>query len=179
MRRTAIEASPEGPVYLGYRLGHIQGDDRIFRAVVYNKGAMVLHMLRRLIGEDAFFGGVRAFYQQWKFKKAGTDDFREVMERASNRNLQRFFDTWIFGFEIPHVKFTSHLSATDAMVRFEQQSDVVDVPVTVTITYESGNVESVVVLITEKQTEQTIPLKGRVRTITANADNAALVEIDR
>jgi hypothetical protein len=65
------------------------------------------------------------------------------------------------------------------MVRFEQQSDVVDVPVTVTVTYESGNVESVVVLITEKQTEQTIPLKGRVRTITANADNAALVEIDR
>jgi hypothetical protein len=29
-----------------------------------------------------------------------------VMERASNRNLQRFFDTWIFGFEIPHVKFS-------------------------------------------------------------------------
>jgi len=179
MRRTAIEASPDGPVYLGYRLGHIQADDRIFRAVVYNKGAMVLHMLRRLVGEDAFFGGLRAFYQQWKFKKAGTDDFRQVMERASNRNLQPFFDTWIFGSEIPHVKFASHLSASDATVRFEQQSDVVDVPVTVTITYESGNVESVVVLLTEKHTERTIPLKGRVRTIAANADNAALVEIDR
>src|SRR3954470_2708598 len=62
MRRTAIDDSPDGPIYLGYRLGHIQGDDRIFRAVVYNKGAMALHMLRRLIGDDAFFGGVRAFY---------------------------------------------------------------------------------------------------------------------
>ena len=179
MRRTALEASSDGPIYLGYRLGHIQGDDRIFRAVVYNKGAMVLHMLRRLIGEDAFFGGMRAFYQQWKFKKAGTDDFRQVMERAAGRNLERFFAMWVFGSDIPRIKFTSHLSATEATVRFEQLGTVVDAPVTVTITYESGTVESVVVPLTEKQTEQTIPLKGRVRTITANADNAALVEIER
>jgi len=179
MRRTAIDASPDGPIYLGYRLGHIQGDDRIFRAVVYNKGAMVLHMLRRLVGEDAFFGGLRAFYQQWKFRKAGTDDFQRVMERAAGRSLERFFDRWVFGSAIPHIKFTSHLSATAATVRFEQQDDIVDVPITVTITYESGAVESVVVILAEKNTERTIPLQGRVRTIAANADNAALVEIDR
>ena len=179
MRRTAIEASPDGPIYLGYRLGHIQGDERIFRAVVYNKGAMVLHMLRRLVGEDAFFGGVRAFYQQWKFKKAGTDDFRQVMERAAGRNLERFFSMWVFGSDIPRIKFTSQLSATEAIVRFEQLDTVVDAPVTVTITYESGNIESVVVVLTEKHSERTIPLKGRVRTIAANADNAALVEIER
>ena len=47
MRRWAIETSPQGPVYLGYRLGHIKSDSRVFRAVVYNKAAMVLHMLRR------------------------------------------------------------------------------------------------------------------------------------
>ena len=64
-------------------------------------------------------------------------------------------------------------------MRFEQLDTVVDAPVTVTITYESGNIESVVVVLTEKHTERTIPLKGRVRTIAANADNAALVEIER
>jgi peptidase M1-like protein len=179
MRRTAMDASSDGPVYLGYRLGHIQGDDRIFRAVVYNKGAMVLHMLRRLVGEDAFFGGMRAFYQQWKFKKAGTDDFRQIMERAAGRNLQRFFDAWIFGAEIPRIKLTTHVSATEATVRFEQLDELVDAPITVTITYQSGNVESVVVILTDKHTEQTIPLTGRVRTIAANADNAALVDIER
>ncbi len=179
MRRTAIEASPDGPVYLGYRLGHIEGDDRVFRAVVYNKGAMVLHMLRRVIGEDAFFGGMRAFYQQWKFKKAGTDDFRQIMERAAGRDLQRFFAMWIFGSDIPRIKFTSQLSATEASVRFEQLDNVVDVPISLTVTYESGGVETVVVILSEKHTERTIPLKGRVRTIAANADNAALVEIER
>ena len=57
----AIDQSAQGPVYLGYRLGHIKGDGRVFRALVYNKGAMVLHMLRRLVGDEVFFGGLRRF----------------------------------------------------------------------------------------------------------------------
>ena len=51
MRRWAIQQSDEGPVYLGYRLGHIKGEGRVFRAIIYNKGAMVLHMLRRFVGD--------------------------------------------------------------------------------------------------------------------------------
>jgi hypothetical protein len=179
MRRTAIDASANGPIYLGYRLGHIQGDDRIFRAIVYNKGAMVLHMLRRLVGDEMFFAGIRSFYQEWKFKKAGTDDFRKVMEKASSRDLQRFFDTWVYGFTVPHVKFTYHIAEDVATIRFEQHADPVDVPLTVTVTYASGATENIVVILADKHTERTIPLKGPVRTIAANADNAALVEIDR
>ena len=78
MRRWAIDTSPQGPVYLGYRLGHIKADGRVFRALVYNKGAMVLHMLRRLMGDEAFFAGLRDFYATWRYNKAGTDDFRVV-----------------------------------------------------------------------------------------------------
>ena len=77
MRRWAIDMSPQGPVYLGYRLGHIKGDPKVFRAIIYNKGAMVLHMLRRLMGDRAFFAGLRDFYTTQRFKKAGTDDFRD------------------------------------------------------------------------------------------------------
>jgi hypothetical protein len=179
MRHTAIAASAQGPIYLGYRLGHIQGDDRIFRSVVYNKAAMVLHMLRRLIGDDAFFGGIRTFYEEWKFKKAGTDDFERVMEKSSGRDLRRFFETWIFGSEIPHVKFSYHVSGTEATVRFDQHGDPVDVPITISVTYASGTTENILILLGEKLTERTLPLKGPVRGITANTDNGALVEIDK
>ena len=75
----------------------------MFRALVYNKGAMVLHMLRRLVGDEAFFAGLREFYATWRYKKAGTDDFRVAMEKAGGRPLQRFFDRWIFGSDIPTV----------------------------------------------------------------------------
>ena len=40
MRRWAIDESDQGPVYLGYRVGHIKSDGRAFRAVIYNKGAI-------------------------------------------------------------------------------------------------------------------------------------------
>ncbi len=106
MRRWAIEMSPQGPVYLGYRLGHIKGDTRVFRAVVYNKGAMVLHMLRRFVGDRAFFAGLREFYTTERFRKAGTDDFQASMEAASGKSLQRFFDRWIFESDIPTVRFS-------------------------------------------------------------------------
>ena len=83
MRRSGIDTSPQGPIYLGYRLGHIRGERPVFRSLVYNKSAIVLHMLRRLVGDDQFFFGVRRFYAEWRFKKAGTDDFRVAMEAAT------------------------------------------------------------------------------------------------
>ena len=179
MRHTAIAASAQGPVYLGYRLGHIRGDERVFRSVIYNKAAMVLHMLRRLVGDDAFFQGVRSFYEQWKFRKAGTDDFRQVMEKAAGRDLTRFFDVWIYGTTIPRVKFASHITAAEAVLRFEQRDEPVDLPVTVTVLYISGSTEEVIVTLADKVTERTLRLKGAVRSITANADNGALVVIEK
>jgi hypothetical protein len=178
MRQTAIAASDQGPVYLGYRLGHLRNDDRVFRALVYNKGAMVLHMLRRLIGDEAFFGGLRAFYAEWQFRKAGTDDFRQVMEAASGRDLTRFFETWIYSAGIPQVTFRSQVRNDQAELRFETR-DPVDVAITVTILYASGRTEDVLVPLSGKVTLRTVPLAERVRSITANADHAALVEIRR
>ena len=48
MRRWGISESDQGAVYLGYRVGHVKNEGRAFRAVIYNKSAVVLHMLRRL-----------------------------------------------------------------------------------------------------------------------------------
>ena len=69
---------------------------------------MVLHMLRRLLGDDEFFAGLRQFYSDWKFRKAGTDDFRAAMERASKRDLAPFFDAWIYGSAGPRSEVLIH-----------------------------------------------------------------------
>ena len=178
MRRTGMDQSPNGPVWLGYRLGHIKGDSRIFRALVYNKGAMVLHMLRRLLGDDAFFRGLRNFYAAWRYKKAGTDDLRASMEAASGQSLERFFDRWIFSTELPSLRFTSRVDAAGVHVTFDQLTDeIFDVPVTVTISYADGPSDDVVVAIHDKRTERLIPAKRDVRSVEVNRDSAALAEI--
>jgi Peptidase family M1 domain len=179
MRRFAIDMSPQGPVYLGYRLGHLKGDSRIFRALVYNKGAMVLQMLRRLCGDEAFFSGLRDYYATWRYKKAGTDDFRAAMEKATGRKLDRFFDRWIYGDGIPTLRFSSTVSASGLRVRFDQGDDVYDVPVTVTLNYADGTSEDVVVPVTEKTVEREIPLKRALRSFDLNKDGTALAEILR
>jgi hypothetical protein len=179
MRRWSIEQSSQGPVYLGYRLGHIKGEGRVFRAIVYNKGAMVLHMLRRLVGDEKFFAGIRQFYAAWKFKKAGTDDFRIAMEKASGTDLADFFDGWIYGSSVPVLDFTSTVANGEARIRFEHRGAVIPTPVTVAIAYADGSSEDMVVAVTEKVVERTIALRGTVRSIEANRDSGAVAEIVR
>jgi hypothetical protein len=178
-RRWSLSQSDQGPVYLGYRLGHIKSDLRVFRALVYNKGAAVLHMLRRLLGDQAFFAGLRTFYEDRRYQKAGTDDFERAMEAASGRVLDRFFERWIYGSEIPRVSYSATVGDSQVTLRFEQLSDgVFDIPVTVTLTYPNGRSADVLMALSDRAVERTIPTDGRVRAVQVNRDSAALAEFD-
>jgi hypothetical protein len=179
LRRWAIEDSDQGPVYLGYRLGHIKGETRVFRALVYNKGAAVLHMLRGLVGDDAFFKGIRRFYAENRFKKAGTDDLRKAMEAESGRKLERFFERWIYDSTIPRLRFSSAVEGQELVVRFEQVGEVFDIPVTVTVTYTDGKTTDHVVPVTEASVERRFPLTGPVRSVEPNQDGGAVAIIEK
>jgi aminopeptidase N len=63
----------------------------------YQKGAWVLHMLRGLLGDEAFFRGIRDFYLKHEDKSASTEDLRAALERASGKNLKEFFARWVYG----------------------------------------------------------------------------------
>jgi aminopeptidase N len=178
-RRWSLSDSDQGPIDLGYRLGLIQGQGRIFRALVYNKGAAVLHMLRRLVGDTAFFNGLRRFYADQKFQKAGTDEFQKAMEMASNRSLQRFFDRWIHGADLPTLRYSSVIRAGDVFVQFDQDGTAIfDVPVTVTLQYADGHAQDVVVAVTDKHVEQHIPTTGVVKEVQINRDSAAIAKFE-
>jgi len=178
-RRWAMEQSPQGPVYLGYRLGHLKGDTRVFRALVYNKGASVLHMLRRLLGDETFFRGLRLFYEDRRYQKAGTEDLERAMETASGRVLDRFFDRWIYNAELPRLSYRSTIAAGSVTVEFEQAGNLVfDVPVTVRLVYVNGQTRDVMVPVTDKQVTRSIPTDSPVQEVQINRDFAALAEFE-
>ena len=177
-RKWAISESDEGPVYLGYRLGHIKARPRVFRALVYNKGAAVLHMLRRLVGDETFFSAVRRFYTEQKFQRAGTEDLRRAFEAESGRSLGRFFDRWIYGAEVPRVRYARTVAPGAVTIQFEQVGELLfDIPVTVTITYANGRTQDVVVPVTERRVEWTVPTDGAVRQVQVNRDQAAIARL--
>ncbi len=63
----------------------------------YQKGAWVLHMLRGVVGEDAFWAGIQDYYREFRDANATTDDFRMAMEEASGMDLTAFFQQWLYG----------------------------------------------------------------------------------
>ncbi|MSO55826.1 MAG: hypothetical protein EXQ55_02735 [Acidobacteria bacterium] len=174
MTRWTIDRSDQGPVYLGYRLGHIKNDSRTFRALVYNKGALTLHMLRRLLGDDVFFRGIRRFYTTWRFRKAGTEDLRAAFEAEAKQPLDHFFQRWIYGSTLPRLRFTYTTESGAVVARFEQVGEVFDVPVTVTVQYANSAID-VIVPVTGQIVEHRIPTTGQVRGVQANKDDAAPV----
>jgi aminopeptidase N len=183
MSRWALETSDQGPVYLGYRLGHLRNDGRVMRALVYNKGAMVLHMLRRLVGDEAFFRSLRRFYDEHRFRKAGTDALRQAFTAETGRDLTRFFEEWIYGSRLPVVRWTSRTEGQGdrqaVVVRLEQQGDrIFDFAITVTLQLGDGTARDVVVPVTDRVAEQRIPFTGTLRGVQLNRDRAALVRDD-
>ena len=66
------------------------------RAVVYQKGAYVMHLLRVEMGEDAFWRGIRAYTQANDGRSVVTADFQRAMEQAAGRSLQPFFSEWLY-----------------------------------------------------------------------------------
>ncbi len=178
MRQSAQQYNAQGPISLGYRLGHIQNEGRVFRAIDYNKSAVVLHMLRRLIGDEAFFAGLRKYYQDWHYKKAGTDDLRQAFETATPIKLSRFFDRWILDSALPRIVVTTRQdpSGRSLVIRIEQQGEVFDFPYTVSVQYADGRTEDVTIPVTEQTTEHTIALQGAVRRVDTK-DELALVTL--
>lgn len=65
----------------------------------YSKGAMILHMLRWKIGDEAFYRGMKNYLQnsRYTYGFAVSQDFISEMEIASSMNLQEFFDDWLYG----------------------------------------------------------------------------------
>ena len=61
----------------------------------YKKGGWTLHMLRGVVGDAAFWTGIREYYRRHRDGTASTADFRRAMEEASGRELGWFFDQWL------------------------------------------------------------------------------------
>ena len=76
----------------------------LFDAHLYPGGAWRLHMLRHLLGDDAFWAGTGDYLDRFEGQVAESDDFRRCMERASGRSLARFFEQWFESPGYPKLK---------------------------------------------------------------------------
>ncbi|HHJ19532.1 MAG TPA: M1 family peptidase, partial [Gammaproteobacteria bacterium] len=99
------------------------------QAIGYSKSLMIFHMLRRELGDALFFRGLRQFYQQHKFTRAGFSDLQAAWEKVSGKNLAPFFNQWLTRTGAPQLTIrdvkitttanTSQITATLAQTQKE------------------------------------------------------------
>jgi len=81
-----------------------------FQSLTNDKGAMILHMLRWVLGEDKYNKTMREFAGQFAGKSATTDDFRAIAEKNFGDQLTWFFSQWLDSTGAPEfkVKYTTY-----------------------------------------------------------------------
>ncbi len=179
--RWALAESDKGPINLGHRLGHIKGDPQIYRAVVYNKGALVLHMLRGIVGEDAFRKALQGFQAAHRFGKAGSDELRQALETASGKDLAPYFETWIYGTALPQLTVSERLEAGPApraVVSVAVRDLPGPVPLLIGVTHDAGT-ESRAVSLDPGGGTFTVLTPAPPRKVEVNSDRGLLIRLRR
>ncbi len=122
----------------------------------YQKGGWVLHMLRRVMGDEKFFAGVADYYRTYRDSNALTEDFRRVMELHAGRPLDWFFQQWIYepGFPAYDAAWRWDESAKRLRLRVRQTQAGVPFRMPLDVEFRSGDASR----------RQTIEVSGREQT---------------
>lgn len=80
--------------------GHTVADQAV-RAVGYSKCSMIFHMLRKRVGEENFRVGLRRFYQNNEYGRAGWKEIEDVFSEVADMDLSSFFDQWLTRVDVP------------------------------------------------------------------------------
>ncbi len=113
-----------------------------YNSVVYNKGAMVFHMLRWVIGDDAFFATLRDMARQYAWNSISTAEFQKLAEQASRESLTYFFAQWVDSTGAPqfHRQWAIYRTHTgyEVVGKIQQDLDIFRMPVNVRVYLRGG-----------------------------------------
>lgn len=158
-----------GPISAGWRASTARMPGA-YEIQAYDKGALVLHMLRSLLSgmsrdRDLFREVMQDFLKTYTGKEASTDDFRRVIETKTGASWKGFFDAWVHGTSIPEVTWsqqtTTGPSGKPALALKVAVAGVPPdfaQPVPVQVVLSGGKTGTVFVALKAPETSQTIEL---------------------
>ena len=108
----------------------------LLNANSYQKGGWVLHMLRKQFGDTLFWNSIRSYYNEHAGKNAVSDDLRKAFERTTGRNLNKFFQQWLYqaGHPILDIQWKYDSNEKQVLLNITQtQKTVFEFPVEIKI----------------------------------------------
>jgi len=116
--------------------------DRVLSTYTYQKGGWVLHMLRRRVGDEAFWAGIREYYGRYRDGNALSEDFVRIMEETSRQDLSAFFHQWLYEPGHPRLegawRYEAAARRVTVMIRQTQQP-LFDTPIDIGLVVPGGS----------------------------------------
>jgi predicted negative regulator of RcsB-dependent stress response len=150
-----------------------------FQSLVTDKGAMILHMLRWVVGEPKYLKIMRDFATKYAGKSASTDDFRELSEHVFGQKLTWFYSQWLDSTSAPEfkAKYTVYRLGTNKGFRIvgaiTQDLDLFRMPVSLRIDTD-GRTEEKRIEVVGTDSPFSVETFGRPRRITIDPGNRVL-----
>ncbi|MGC8582626.1 MAG: M1 family aminopeptidase [Thermoproteus sp.] len=137
--------------------------EEVFDRHSYEKGSVVLHMIRSLLGDDAFRRGLKLFLERHRYKNADIEDLRKALEEASGRDLEWLWRQFFYSAGHPVVKASWNKNNGVRVVLEQTQPDdsfpVYTLPLEIDVVYEDGRRDRIAANFSEKRLE--VPLGER------------------
>jgi aminopeptidase N len=140
----------------------------LFDRHLYQKGGLVLHLLRRMLGDEVFWTGIRLYLERHAHGIVETNDLMRALEEVSGESLEQFFDTWVYRPGHPELKIK--ISWDDGLLSVEtrQKQKGHDVPtfvfsLEVLVVNKDGSIERHEKAVNEATTTLTVKLAERPR----------------
>ncbi len=122
--------------------GHLHEFTPEYQSVVFQKGAMVFHMLRWVAGDEAFRKTLRAMTQEYAWKTISAADLQKLIEKVSSQSLTYFFAQWVSSTGVPQFKRTwavyKNSKGYQVVGKIQQDLDIFRMPVEVRVTCEGS-----------------------------------------
>jgi hypothetical protein len=150
-----------------------------FQSLVTDKGAMILHMLRWVVGENRYLKIMRDFATKYAGKSASTDDFRELSENVYGEKLTWFYSQWMDSTSAPEfkAKYTVYRLGSNKGFRIvgaiTQDLDLFRMPVNLRIDTD-GKTEEKRIEVVGTDSPFSVETFGRPRRISIDPENRVL-----
>jgi len=158
----------------------------MFDAHSYNKGGLVLHMMRSYLGDDVFFKGLNLYLTKNAYTAVEAAQLRLAMEEVSGQDLNWFFNQWYFGSGQPELTVKDSLNAAGNKVFLSvaqtqsgpQQQHIFQLPVNVDI-YLAGNTNPIrkSIFVNRRTQSFEFDVPSKPLNIIFDADNVILGKI--
>lgn len=105
--------------------------EQMFDEISYQKGGRILHMLRKTVGDEAFFKALNLYLIRHSYKSAEVHDLRLAFEEVSGMDLNWFFKQWFLasGHPVLNIQTTYDSDRKEAIVKIRQDQDLSKTPV--------------------------------------------------